>query len=157
MLTTSPPAIVPTLQRDAALAVGEPVQLDDLAGDLLDRADAVGEVVAGMRRLAGDVEPHEDAALAAGDDAAVRPARLGVEHRAGAARLLLDQRARRRRADLLVGGEQRRPAAPGAPNFANADSTSAFIARPAFMSQQPGPEPRPSAMRNGRRAASPRG
>src|SRR5215472_19203564 len=91
---------------DAALAVGEPVQLDDLAGDLLDRADAVGAVVAGVRRLAGHVEPHEDAALAAGDDAAVRPPRLRVEHRAGTPRLLLDQGFRRRRTDLLVGGEQ---------------------------------------------------
>src|ERR1051325_2731593 len=94
MLTTSPPVIVPTLQ------------LDDLARDLLDRTDAVGAIVAGMRRLAGHVEPHEDAALAAGDDAAVRPARLGVEHGAAAPRLTLDPRRRRRRADLLVGSEQ---------------------------------------------------
>src|SRR3984957_7952250 len=95
------------IEAHAARAVGERMQLDDLAGNLLDRAAAVGEVVAGVRRLAGHVDAHEGAALAAGDDAAVRPAGLGIEPRAGAPRLLLDQVARGRRADLLVGGEQR--------------------------------------------------
>ena len=59
-----------------------------------------------MRRLAGDLHLHEHAALAAAHHVAARPARLGVEHRAGAARLGLDDRPAGGRADLLVRGEQ---------------------------------------------------
>ena len=44
-----------------------------------------------------------------------------------------------------------------AANCAKAASTKALMATPAFMSQQPGPEPRPSTTRNGRRPASPVG
>ena len=42
-------------------------------------------------------------------------------------------------------------------NRAKAASTNALTATPDFMSLQPGPEPRPSAIRNGRRPASPIG
>ncbi len=95
------------IAADPPLGIGQGVQIDDLAGDLFDRAHPVGEVVAGMRGLAGHLDLHEHAALAAGDDAAVGPAGLRVEDRARAPGLLLDQGARGRRADLLVGGEQR--------------------------------------------------
>jgi hypothetical protein len=46
------------------------------------------------------------AAFARGNDRAARSPGLGVEHRAGAARLRLDQRAGERRADLLVAREE---------------------------------------------------
>ena len=56
------------------------------------------------------------------------------------ARMLLDHRARERRADLLVAGEQRRaPCAGAPPNFFTAASTKQFITSPAFMSATPGP------------------
>src|SRR5689334_2668936 len=82
------------LAADPARAIGEAVQRGNLAGKLLDRAHPIGAVVAGMGRLAGHVETHEDAALAPSDDAAIRAAGLGVEHRTGAPRLLLDQASR---------------------------------------------------------------
>ena len=50
---------------DAALQVGQLVQGDDLVRQLADRADALLEVAAGMRGLAGDLEGEEHAALAA--------------------------------------------------------------------------------------------
>ncbi len=44
------------VHRDAAIEVGQRVQRLHLARKLLDRADPLGEVAAGMRRLAGDAE-----------------------------------------------------------------------------------------------------
>ena len=96
------------IAADAVRQVGERMQLDDLAGKLIDGADAVGEIVAGVGRLADDLDAHEFAALAAGDDAAAGPAGLAVEHRTGRPRGFLDQRLGGRRADLLIGGEQGR-------------------------------------------------
>ena len=64
------------------------------------------EGAAGMRRLAGDAEHHEHAALAAGDHVAGQPPRLAVEHHAGGPRLALDHRPAFRRADLLIPREQ---------------------------------------------------
>src|SRR5258708_39474797 len=94
------------IAADAVRQVGERMQLDDLAGEFLDSADAVGEIVAGVGRLADDLDAHEFAALAAGDDAATGTAWLAVEHRAGRSRGFLDQRLGGGRADLLIGGEQ---------------------------------------------------
>src|SRR5947209_17206689 len=82
------------------------MQGDDLAGDLLDGADALLEVAARMGCLAGHVTDHEHAALAAGHDRAGRAARLGVEDRPCAPRFGLDYRARGWRADLFVRREQ---------------------------------------------------
>ena len=45
--------------------------------------------------------------------------------------------------------------AGAAANFLSAAMTKALMASPAFMSAQPGPDALPSAMRNGRRTASP--
>jgi hypothetical protein len=101
------------IAADAVRQIGKRVQLDDLAGELLDGADAVGKIVARMSRLADHIEAHEFAALASGDDAAGRAAGLAVEHRACRPRRLLDQRLGRRRADLLIGGEQGRDSLSG--------------------------------------------
>src|SRR6266511_2845750 len=62
------------IAADAVRQIGERVQLDDLAGELLDGADAVGKIVACMGRLSDHVEAHEFAALASGDHAAPRAA-----------------------------------------------------------------------------------
>jgi hypothetical protein len=69
------------------------VQGLDLAGELLDGADAVLRAPAGMRRLAGHLELEEDGTFAPRDEISRRPARLRIEHRAGVARLILDHRA----------------------------------------------------------------
>jgi len=66
------------------------------------------EVAAGMRGLPEDLNLHEDAALAAGDDVAGRPAGLRVEDGGGFSRHALDDRPRRRRRDLLVRRDQPR-------------------------------------------------
>ena len=63
------------------------------------------------------LEAHEHAALAAGDDVAGRPAGLGIVHRTRRAAFALDHRARRRRGDLLVGGEQQLDRARRAAEF----------------------------------------
>jgi hypothetical protein len=95
------------IAADAVGQVGQRMQHDDLLCEFFDGADAVSVVVAGMRRLAGDIEAHEDAALASGDDAAAWPAGLAVEHGARRACLLHDQFLRGRRAYLFIGGEKR--------------------------------------------------
>src|SRR3546814_12509979 len=80
------------------------LQLGDLRGQFADGADALLVLAAGMRRHAGDLELEEARALAAGDHVAALAARLGVEHGAGVPRLVLDDRPRGRRGDLLVRG-----------------------------------------------------
>src|SRR4051812_40596084 len=80
--------------------------MHDLVRELADRADAGGEIGAGMRGFAGDRDMHEDAALAPRDDIAGRAARLGIEHGARGAPFALDHRPRGGRADLLVRGDQ---------------------------------------------------
>ena len=102
----------------AGLVVGQAVQLQHLATELLDRADPLLVGAARMRGPAGHLDRDEHRALAADDQRARRPAGLGVEHRAGAARGSLDHRPRRGRGDLLIGGDQiherpRRAAEPG--------------------------------------------
>ena len=81
------------VDRDAARNIGQRMQRRDLSRELLDRADALLEIGAGMRGLAGHGKLHEHPAFAARDDGAARSPRLGVEHRAGPARLRLDQAA----------------------------------------------------------------
>ena len=78
---------------DAARQVGQRVHGDDLVRQLADGADALLEVAARVRGLAEHLELEEHAALAARDDGAARPARLGVEHAARLPRDALDDRA----------------------------------------------------------------
>src|SRR6185436_20119806 len=82
------------------------MQRDRLARKLLDRRNAIREIAARMRRLAGDLHLHEHAALAPVHHIAAWPPRLRVEHGAGAPRLGLDNWPARGRADLLIRGEQ---------------------------------------------------
>src|SRR3954453_5180717 len=82
------------------------MQRDDLARELFDRRDAVGEIATRMSGLAGDLHFHEHAALAAAHYITGRPPGLGIEHRARTPRLRLDDRATRGRANLFVRGEQ---------------------------------------------------
>src|SRR3546814_8803135 len=78
------------IDRRARLEIGECVQALDLAGQFLDRADAVLRPAAGMGGLAGDLELEEPSALADGHDIAARTARLRAEHSAGVPRLAVD-------------------------------------------------------------------
>ena len=94
------------IDGDALGEIGERVQGDDLVRDFADGAGALLEIGAGMGGLAGDGEAHEDARLAPGHDGVGRAAGLAVEHEARAFGFRLDRRARGRRADLLVGGDQ---------------------------------------------------
>ena len=96
----------PDVHRRAARDVGDRMQRDDLVRELADGAHALLEVAAGVGGLAGDLHLHEDAALAAGHDVAGGSPGLGVEHRAGVARRLLDDRPAGGRADLLVRGDE---------------------------------------------------
>ena len=92
----------------AARVVGERMQLDDLAAELLDRADALVVGAAGVRRHARDLDGEEHRSLAAAHDVAAGAGRpgLGIEDRASAARRGLDHGPRGGRGDLLVRGEQ---------------------------------------------------
>ena len=67
VLTVWPPDTTPTLSVMPASDVGQRMQRQRLVREFVDRADADLEVRARMRRLAGDLEAHEHAALAAGD------------------------------------------------------------------------------------------
>src|SRR5581483_12396015 len=87
---------------DALPQVGELVHGDDLVRHLADGADALLEVAPRVGGLAGHLEGKEHAALAARDDVAARPARLGVEDAARLPAGTLDDRPRGRRGDLLV-------------------------------------------------------
>ena len=95
----------------------------------------VGEVAAGMRSLAVDADGHEHAALAPGHHVAGNAPRFAVEHHAGAPRLILDDRAAFRAADLLVAGEQpdhrrRRPELARRPRAGNSSSPARLSCRP---------------------------
>src|SRR5882757_2557592 len=83
-----------------------PVWGSNFRRGVLDRADAVGEIGAGMGGLAGDPETHEYAALAPGDDVAGDPAGFTVEDDAGAAGLRFYHGTALRAADFLVAGKQ---------------------------------------------------
>ena len=83
------------------------MQRQRLVRELVDSADAHLEIDAGVRGFAGDLEADEQAALASGHRGAAAAAGLGVEADPRRAGMLLDHRARERRADLLIAGEQR--------------------------------------------------
>ena len=110
------------------------MQRHDLMRHLADRAGALFEIGAGVRRFAGDGKAHEDAGFAAGDDGVAGPARLGVEH----------QRARRASASIIAreDGEpisssavnRTTTGAGAAENLLSAAATKQFMTRPAFMS-----------------------
>ena len=91
------------MHRRPAREIGQRVQADDLVCELLDRARAVGEVPAGVRRTPGDAEPEAPEALARRLQISGGVGRLDDERRGRARGCVLEQRPRRRRADLLVG------------------------------------------------------
>ena len=74
--------------------------------ELLDRADAVGAVVARVRGLAGDRQAEAAEALAGRLEVAARRRRLDHERTRHARRRLLEERAGRLAALLLVRGQE---------------------------------------------------
>ena len=94
----------PDIDRRAEVVIGQPVQALDLAGERLDRADALRMSGARMGGAAGHLQFDKGRTLAPRHEVAGRPAGLGVEDGARVLGLGFDDRARGGRGDLLVGG-----------------------------------------------------
>ena len=101
-----PPATTPVLIVVPRSGACERMHGQDLAGEFGDRRRAGLRRDARVRRDAMHVEPERPDALPGGLQHAAGQRRLEDEHGGARARLRLDQRARRRAADLLVGREQ---------------------------------------------------